>query len=435
MHSSTKENGHVKTESPLLKYKYGKQYKILIFSAFLYYVAGIAAKLPYTAQMVEMIDHFGTTRSSVALGLTVYYFAYGIGQFFTSAIMDKVNIKRFLVITTVLTAVLYVLIGLTNELWQVWLFFGINGVLQAVSWGGINHFIGKLIPNDCISSANRLIYGGFAIANTIAYGFAGFFVAFLSWKVTFVFFGVLLLPALIYYMIQIKKTEKCIANGDEIVVPVIENTKDHHEFVVPKEPKVKFGAILFFCFVSTFIVNGLGHAINSWIPNMLSEIHQFPNSLSIVLTLVLPIVAFPSSFVLYGYHDRHGNIFLSGIVIGAIVLLTVLGFVFGYASNFIIAMLLCLLFRFFQSCYYIVYGNNTLMKLKNYISPAKSSLIVNGIGSLSTGLMPFISGALLDNFGWTNFFLAMLCLAGFCFIFSIVGYIVVRKDRELSKWF
>ncbi len=435
MEASSKKHRHEKTESPLLKYKYGKQYKKFIFAAFFYYIAGICVKLPYAAQMVEMIDYFGTTRANVALGLTVYYFAYGFGQFFASAVMEKANIKKMLVISTVLSAIFYACIGLTSELWQVWVLFGINGLLQAVSWGGINYFIGKLVPNDCISYANKLIYGGFALANTLTYGFAGLFVAFLSWKVTFVFFGLLLFLSLIYYMIQIKKTERCIARGGEIQTPVLENTFNHHEFVVPKEPKVKYGIILGFSFVASFAINGIGYSINNWIPSMLSEIHNFPNSLSIVLTLVLPLVAFPTGFILYSYYDKRGNIFLSGIVLGGIVLLVVLGFVFGYASNFFVAMLLCLLFRFFQSSYVIVYGNNTLMKLKNYISPAKSSLIVNGITSFSAGLIPFISGALLDSLGWTNFFIAMLGLSLFCFVLSVAGYFAVRKDRELSKWF
>ena len=435
METNSSKQEHAKTESPFLKYKYRNQYKKFIYAAFFYYVAGICVKLPYAAQMVEMIDYFGTTRANVALGLTIYYFAYGFGQFLTSAIMDWINIKKMLVATSVLTAIFYSCIGLTSELWQVWVLFGINGLLQAVSWGGINYFIGKLIPNDCISYANKLIYGGFAIANTLTYGFAGLFVALLSWKATFVFFGVLLFISIIYFMIQVRKTERCIAKGDEVKVPVMANTLDHHEFVVPKEPRVKFGIILAFCFVASFVINGIGYSVNNWIPNMLSEVHNFPNSLSIVLTLVLPLVAFPTSFILYSYYDRKGNIFLSGVVLGGIVLLVVLGFVLGYASNFFIAMLLCLLFRFFQSSYVIVYGNNTLMKLKNYISPAKSSLIVNGITSFGAGLMPYISGVLLDSLGWTGFFISMLGLSLFCFIFSVVGYLVVRKDKELSKWF
>ena len=117
--------------SPLAKYKYGKQYKKLIIACLLMYIAEMCIKLPYTAQMVEMIDYFDTTRSNVALGLTIYYFAYGIGHLIISNFMDKINIRKFLVLNTVLTAISYGCISVTKELWQVCVLLGLNGFLQA----------------------------------------------------------------------------------------------------------------------------------------------------------------------------------------------------------------------------------------------------------------------------------------------------------------
>ncbi len=421
--------------SPLAKYKYGKQYKRLIIACLLMYVAEMCIKLPYTAQMVEIIAHFNTSRSNVALGLTIYYFSYGIGQLIISKFMDRINIRKFMVVTTVLTAISYACIAITTDLWQIWVLLGLNGFLQAEYWGGINYFIGKLVPNDCISYANKLMGIGFAISNTLVYAISGVFVALISWKATFIFSAIMLLLAIAYLYRQEKKTEDCIARGDEIEVPALDNTNTQKAFVVPAGKKINVGFIFGFCLAAGFLTNAINYGINNWIPNMLSEIHHFPNSLSIILTLVFPLVGVPCAFIMYGYFDKKGNIFLSGIVTGGIVFLIVAAFIFGYESNVLVVMLLCVLFRFFHGCYNVVYGNNTLMKLKNYINPAKTSLILNALISFSAGTMPFVTGKLLDNLGWTNFYIAMTVVAGFCFLFSILGYIVVKKNKELSKWF
>lgn len=421
--------------SPLAKYKYGKQYKKLIIACLLMYIAEMCIKLPYTAQMVEIIDYFGTTRSNVALGLTIYYFSYGIGQLIISKFMDRINIRKFMVATTILTSISYACIAITTDLWQIWVLLGLNGFLQAEYWGGINYFIGKLVPNDCISYANKLMGIGFAISNTLVYAISGIFVALISWKATFIFSAIMLLLAIAYLYRQEKKTEACIERGDEIEPPAVEKVKSQKAFVIPEGKKINVGFMVGFCLIASFATNAINYGINNWIPSMLSEIHHFPNSLSIILTLVFPLVGVPCAFIMYDYYDKKGNIFLSGIVIGGVVLAVVAAFIFGYANSFILAMLLCVVFRFFHGCYNCVYGNNTLMKLKNYVSPAKSSLVLNALASFSAGTMPFVTGKLLDNLGWKNFYIAMTGVAGLCFLLSVFGYIFVKKDKELRKWF
>ncbi len=421
--------------SPFSKYKYKNQYIKLIAACYFYYVLQMGLKNCYSLQMVAIISDFATTKAQAAIGLTVNYFIYGIAQFVLALFIDKINQRKLLWVGTALTVVAYMLIGFSTELWQVWALLGVAGISQCPYWGAINYFMARYLPNDCIPAATKITHTGIYVATALVCGVSAFFIEFWSWKTTFVFMAALLLLAFILLNRQIRITRQCVRRRDEIEVSADENGKDHKDFVVPAGKKMNVGFIIGFCVLANFLTNSIYYGVGNWIPNMLKEVHNFPDSLSILLTLVLPLVSLPCSMIMFTYFDKKGNIFLSGTVLGAVVAITVVLITLGYNVSFWIAMALFLAFRFFHGCYNIVYTNYTVTKLKNYIDPGKAALLTNALAMVGAGFMPLITGVLLDGLGWTAFFASMAGLCIFAFIVSAVGYLVVRRNKELRKWF
>ena len=146
------------------KYKYGRQYSLLLIACFLFFAMTMAIKLTYTAQLVEIVAYYKTTKSLASIGLTSYYFVYTIAQIVLGLTISKINIKNFMLINAVLSCVSFALIGITTDIWQVCVILGLNGVFQCC----YRHFI--IILNFGI------LYCPFVLENYLCnYGFFIFF--------------------------------------------------------------------------------------------------------------------------------------------------------------------------------------------------------------------------------------------------------------------
>lgn len=421
------------SKSPLSKYKYKREYTKFIIAAFVFWVAICSIKMVYNAEMVDIIEHYGATKAEVSTGLTLYYFAYAVGQLLFAMLVGRIDMRKCIVLTTLLSAVSYGIVGLTTELWQLWVILCLNGFLHSSTWGGISYFVARVLPNDSISYANKLLSAGLTVGMAVTYGMSGFFVAYLSWKATFIFFAVVLFLSTLWLVYQEKRTEDCVKRGDEIPTPEV--IMNNNKFVVPSGLKLNAKPMLRHIMLASFLVNCIGYGVANWIPNLLKEVHMFPNHLSILLTFMMPIVSLPCSFVMYTYFDKKGNVFLSGIVTGTTLLGIVLALALGYNASFLFAIILCILFKFVQGCYSNCYSSNTMMKLKYYIDAGRSAFLINAAASLGAGLMPLFTGVVLDKFGWRDYYIVMAGITLVSLAVSVISYINVHKNKILKKWF
>ena len=143
--------------SVLGRYKYSRNYKKLLIACYMFYLLSFAIKLVYTCQLQAIIDDFKTTKTQASLGLTIYYFVYAIAQVVLGIFILKINMRNFLLITSLMSAISFSMIGLTDNLTVVWVIFGLNGILQSGSVGGIMYIFAKYLPNETLSYANKVL--------------------------------------------------------------------------------------------------------------------------------------------------------------------------------------------------------------------------------------------------------------------------------------
>ena len=113
---------------------------------FIFYLLSFAIKLVYTCQLPAIIDDFKTTKAQASLGLTIYYFVYAFAQIVLGIFILKINMRNFLLITSLMSAISFSMIGLTDNLTVVWVILGLNGILQAGCVGGISFIFAKYLP-------------------------------------------------------------------------------------------------------------------------------------------------------------------------------------------------------------------------------------------------------------------------------------------------
>ena len=419
------------------KYKFGSNYKKLLLACYMFNLLIFAIKLVYTAQLPAIIDFFQTTRAQASLGLTIYYFVYAAAQIALSFFITKINFKTYLLITSTLSTILFSLISITDSLTFIWIIFAINGFLQAGCWGGTVFIISKYLPNETLSYSNKLLSTSSTVGNAITYLISAFFVAVANWKITFVFFGIVLLLSILYLFIQVKIIDKLKRQeNEEIDIEESDNsTEKHSTYVVPLGVKFNTSLFMIFIVIVAFLCNSLIYGLGNWIPNLLKEIHGFPTSLSILLTMIMPLIAVCATLVMYNNFDKKGKIFSKTAFLSFVLLLMTIMMIFGFDLNFIFAIIMCALLKFLPQAAYSGYSTYTLLKIKNYINPGTSTLIVNSVASFAAGLMPFITGLIMDNFGWMEYYAFMSLITLILLILIVVGNIVIKKKNNITAWF
>lgn len=415
------------------KYKYGHHYRTILVACYLFYTMTMAIKLAYTSQLVEIESFFKTSKALASLGLTIYYFVYALAQVGLGLIISKIDIKKFLVITAILSAVSFSLIGVTNELWQVWIILGLNGIFQCGGWGGVTYILGKNLPNDTLSHCNKILVTGSVVGTAFSYLVSSICIEFLSWKLTFVIIGILYLASTLFLLYQENKIEKIHSRHDELDFDTF--IKDHtHDYVIPKGEKVNLVPIMIFIVVLSFLGNCLYYGIGNWIPSYLKEVHLFPTSLSILITLTMPLASVPSRIVMFKSFDKSGKIFPKSTLIGLILTIILVVMVFTYGLNLLFAIIVSLVLKLLVEAYMASFSSYTLMKFKNYINTGTSSLMVNSAASLGAGVIAIVSGLVMDAFGWSNYYLFLSILCAISVAICGIGSIIIKKKSNISTW-
>ncbi len=422
------------------RYKYAKNYKRLLIAAYAFTLLVFAIKLVYTAQLPAVIDAFETTKANATLGLTIYYFVYAAAQIALGFYITKINFKNYLLITSILSAISFSLISVIESLAVIWAIFAINGFFQAASWGGVVYITSKYLPNETLSYSSKFLATASAVGNAVTYGVSAFFVEVSDWRITFIFFGVLFLISIVYLFIQIGKLDKIIKRRDEYSFEYIKqddssNVKQKTAYVVPFG--VKFNVKLFMTFIisASFLANCLIYGLGNWIPNLLKEVHGFPTSLSILLTMIMPLISMFATISMYRSFDKSSRVFSKTGIMSVVLLVLTVAMVFTFDINFIFAIFMCALLKYLPTAVSSGYNSYTLVKIKNYINSGTSTLIVNSGAAIAAGLMPFITGAIMDNFGWAVYYevMAGVCLLLVALIF--VGSAIINRKKNITAWF
>ena len=153
------------------------------------YVSMMGAKNLYTAEIIEIIDAFGSTRAKASMANTLYYITYAAVQIVLFFCFDKLNLKRFLSVTIAISAINIVVTGFVTDMWQIWLLFAVNGCLQAGGYAGIMLIFAKNLPYKYLAGTNRIVSSSGVAANVLSFGFATVSVSFFDWRFGFYVLG------------------------------------------------------------------------------------------------------------------------------------------------------------------------------------------------------------------------------------------------------
>lgn len=369
------------------------------------YTLAYLGRYSYNANISLIMDDFGVTHSEAGLVTTCFFFAYGIGQFLNGFLSKRYNKKTLFTIVLIISSVLNLLVAFGVPFAFIKYIWLVNGLLQSCLWPTLINVISTNLDGKHMNKAILIMSTTASLGTVFAYGFSALFVWIGNYRISFIF-GACVMSAIGILWLLIYKPSG---------VQVKENKTENKEEIKPKENRYLGGISLLFTLLAVFAVadNFIKDGINTWLPTILKEQYFMKDEMSILLTIVLPVLGMFGAII---------TLNLNKIIKDFIALTTVL---FGISAVFIGIITLCsnvnvvVMVLCFGIVLCMTHGVNNVitsiapLKMRDKVDSGKMAGVLNSFCYLGSTMSSYGLGAITDRVGWQAVFNILLvsCIA------------------------
>ena len=395
-----------------------KKSNFLIFLCWAAYTFAYVARLNYNASMVEILSQLGTTKEAAGTVSSFFFFAYGAGQLVNGLLSKKYNTKYSVTVALGASCVINIAMTFCNGIDEMKYLWFLNGVFQSILWSSLVKTLSDNLADSKLPKAVMVMSTTVAAGTFMAYGLAALFSYLnLSWTLIFYVASVLVgLVAVLWFVgmstIQKAKKETEITNkitkGKLSLTPV---------FVIG------IIVILISAVTNGFIKDG----ITTWVPSILKEEFGVSSSLSIIVTLLLPVLSiFGTSIVNTLHKKQKDENALNGIFYFATIILV--GFIILTLNLKSVPLTLAL---FGGIACLMSAVNNVITSIvplysRDKIDSGLMAGLLNTFCYVGSTLATSLLGRIADTKGWNDVFVCIL-------IFTVVSFVVCCASVVLKK--
>lgn len=393
----------------------------LIFLAWLVYTVSYLGKVNYSANITQVIDFYNVTKAEAGTVPTFFFFAYGIGQVVNGALCKRYNIKWAVFASLALSGGINLVIAVITDFSVVkwlWLF---NGFLLSILWPTLIRLLSEKLSGDMLGKSSVIMGTTVAFGTFVIYALSALYVALGNFKLAFYTAAFVQISVSVVWLLAFDKTVE--ATEKQVVEKEVDETEE--KTVVNKHCILVMICVLCFCAVG---VNLVKDGLVTWIPSILKEEGSMPDSLSILLTLFLPVVAiFGNAFAL-AVHKKVSNYVTHCLAVFAAMAVIIFCVICVLPQKLILVMLLGLVIvSLLASSLNSLITSIFPMFMRGQVNSGKVAGVLNGFCYLGSTASSYGLGAVADLYGWTAVF---WCLLGACALISIVCAVYTALERK-----
>ena len=390
--------------------------KTLIWASFFVYVLMMGSKNVFTAEMVSLMDAFKTSKEQTSLAMTYYFITYAIAQFALTFIMPKLNLRLFLTFSGGLSAITTILMGFAGTIEHLYFLCALNGIFTAGIYSGCMASFSKYLPSSLLPYSNKIMSIGTAAWGALSYGIPPLFVGKGLWNAPFILLGILFLLSVLFFFYSFSQLKK---------FPLVSPKTATANASPDEEPyiriKKKSGIIKYFIIMLGFSLlgNTIHYMVMNWIPSMLKETFSMPDSYSILITLIVPIISVFGSILSINLCQKYTNIFIVGAILSSISTVALIPMIFVFDFNVILSVALIAIFVMLGTGGRGVFTGILAFKMRTQVNSGSYLASFNAVAAIAAGVVPPLTGKLIDTFsGNTGFGVSYL-------VASVLGVIYV----------
>lgn len=424
-----------------LKYGYNKaEYKKFTGHAWLYlllfsflYCAHYCTRLNIGNAQVNMTEF-----SSADIGIlsSVLFWTYGVGHLVNGRLGEIFGVRRFIILSVILSVIANVFMGLANSIWLMAIIWGVNGFVQSMAWSPGVSSLAAWWPGNKRGFATGFAnaFSGFGqVAATLMVALA-FTIFPGNWRSAFFIPSLLPIAFLVIYIIFAKASPKDIGLKDyeEEDVKKAEHEEEMAKIVKEKGVLYPFLHLLskpvFWVWIFVVFASGVArYGLVTWIPKYLKEVAGLGDIVSLLTSIVLPIGMGIGSLVVPALTDKFcpHNRLIASIVSGSISALCILGFVLLKPVGFQLILMMVLLFF---AGFFIYAINGTVWTYATDVGGRVFASTAAGIldfaAYMGAAIQSIVYGFILNNGSWNILFISV---AVFCALIAVVSLVSSRK--------
>ena len=394
----------------------------LIFLCWLAYSTSYLGKVDYSANISLVIEHYGISHAEAGLVSTMFFFAYGAGQIVNAFLVKHYNL-RYMVFGALLTSgAVNLAVGLSQSFEIVKYLWVINGIALSTLWPSLIRLLSESVPRREMSKATVAMGTTVAIGTFIIYGLSAIYATFTDYRLAFYTAGAAMISVAFIWLFS-------VPSAQEAAKALPDDSPS-----ITKELGVSSGVaarriVILSCF--TFALFGVAtnlikDGLVTWVPSILKEQYNLEDSLSIVLTLALPLVSiFGNAFAVKMNKKIRDLVVLSTLcfTVGGIILG---GIIAGLNQN----LLVLILIGFALVCFLASTSNSIItsifpLYMKKELNSGFIAGILNGFCYLGSTISSYGLGAVADNHGWISVFYILLATCAGVFVIGGI-YLLIK---------
>ena len=403
----------------------GRTTAIFVAVCWMAYSFSYIGRLNFSASMAEMTNSGVLLKSEAGAVTTGFFICYGLGQFLSGWLGDKVP-PRYLVFTGLTcSSLINFAISFGPPVAVMTVLWSANGLSQALLWAPICRIVSDRVHTSRRQKACTALATTMAGGTLFAYILSALLISAKGWSASFICGSVCTLAAAVVWIIVTTKIEKDTEKNGEIEeMPV--RIDDSGEAVPHDEIPSNFIKLLLVSGLMTLAVASgvqgiLKDCMSTWVPTFISDMFEMSPVVSILTGTLLPVFGlfgpYLANYIMARTRDELSSLFILFIISSVALSLLAL---FGRFSIVVSIVALAVTYACSLGQNMFIVGTIPMY----FHNVGKVSMItgtLNAVSYLSTAVLSWITGALVDTAGWgivMTLWLVLSCVAAVSVIFA-----------------
>ncbi|MBR6657778.1 MAG: MFS transporter [Oscillospiraceae bacterium] len=403
----------------------GRTTAIFVAVCWIAYSFSYIGRLNFSASMAEMTNSGVLLKSEAGAVTTGFFICYGLGQFLSGWLGDKVPPRYLVFAGLTCSSLINFAISFGPPVAVMTVLWSANGLSQALLWAPICRIVSDRVHTSRRQKACTALATTMAGGTLFAYILSALIISAKGWSASFICGSVCTLAAALVWIIVTTKIEKDTEKNGEIEeMPV--RIDDSGEAVPHDEIPSNFIKLLLVSGLMTLAVASgvqgiLKDCMSTWVPTFISDMFEMSPVVSILTGTLLPVLGlfgpYLANYIMARTRDELSSLFILFIISSVALSLLAL---FGRFSIVVSIVALAVTYACSLGQNMFIVGTIPMY----FHNVGKVSMItgtLNAVANLSTAVLSWITGALVDTSGWgivMTLWLVLSCVAAVSVIFA-----------------
>jgi len=399
-----------------------KNQYFLIFLCFFAYTFSYFGKYSYSSNIALIMEDYNVSHADAGLVTTVFFFVYGAGQFINGMLAKKYNKRLIFPIGLTVSALcnislfFHIPFSIIKYIWLV------DAAALSVLWSSVIVIFSENLDEKHMKRSVIITGSTTALGTFLTYFVNFLFVKYLNYRYTFLFSGILLIAYSVFWFISYK--------------PIKQEEKKQKEEVKINNVKAKstitttlvafFVLVAMFCILSNFVKDGL----QTWVPSILKETFGMEDDISILLSLVVPLLGTLSGVLCIAAKKISKDFIDMGVIFTTFILIFTGAILLTLKSSPYLALAMLALATLSGHCLNGMATNLAPLYMKDQMDSGKAAGFFNGFCYIGSTLSTYGLGLIADNSGWNGVFITLLVSTGGVFLVGVISSVILKNSSK-----